>query len=80
MNQFTGLPIWWRLVRFAADLALTALALFLASVLRPSLPFGQEISLELTLLSPLIYALVALIWAGDFLVTVRLCATYPAAH
>jgi exopolysaccharide biosynthesis polyprenyl glycosylphosphotransferase len=52
------------LVRFTADIAITLLALYLASVIRPVLPFGQPITAEYTRLPLIIYLLVALIWAG----------------
>ncbi len=55
------------LVRFASDIILTLFALFLASVLRPWLPFGMPLTAEHTSLSPIVYALVALIWSTAFL-------------
>jgi exopolysaccharide biosynthesis polyprenyl glycosylphosphotransferase len=55
------------LLRFAVDIALTLLALFLTSIVRPWLPFGQPLTTEHTSLSPIIYVLVALIWVGVFL-------------
>ncbi len=55
------------LVRFASDIVLTLFALFLASVLRPWLPFGMPLTAEHTSLSLIVYALVALIWSTAFL-------------
>ena len=55
------------LLRFAVDIALTLLALLLASMVRPWLPFGQPLTAQHAGLSPVIYFLVALIWAGVFL-------------
>lgn len=53
--------------RFAADIGLTMSALFLASILRPLMPFGRPIPIEDTHLSVVIYALAALIWSLAFL-------------
>jgi exopolysaccharide biosynthesis polyprenyl glycosylphosphotransferase len=55
------------LFRFASDILLTLLALFLASALRPWLPFGMPLTAEHTTLPLIIYALVALIWSLAFL-------------
>jgi exopolysaccharide biosynthesis polyprenyl glycosylphosphotransferase len=55
------------LTRFALDIALTLLALLLASALRPWLPFGRPLTAEHARLPLLIYALVALIWSVAFL-------------
>jgi len=49
---------------FGADLGLTLLAFFLASAVRPILPFGLPVVAELAHLSPLVYLLIALIWSG----------------
>ena len=57
----------YALKRFALDLVSTTLALYLAGVLRPLLPFGMPITAEYTRVSPIIYALVLLIWGGVFL-------------
>jgi exopolysaccharide biosynthesis polyprenyl glycosylphosphotransferase len=55
------------LFRFASDILLTLLALFLTSILRPWLPFGMPLTAEYTVLPLIIYALVALIWSVAFL-------------
>ena len=55
------------LIRFASDILLTLFALFVASALRPWLPFGMPLTAEHTNLPLIIYALVALIWSIAFL-------------
>jgi exopolysaccharide biosynthesis polyprenyl glycosylphosphotransferase len=55
------------LSHFAADITLTLLALLLASVLRPYLPFGMPIAAQYTRLPLIIYTLVAVIWSVVFL-------------
>jgi exopolysaccharide biosynthesis polyprenyl glycosylphosphotransferase len=54
-------------LRFVLDIALTLLALYLASTLRPFLPFGMPLTAEHTRLPAVIYLLVALIWCMAFL-------------
>jgi exopolysaccharide biosynthesis polyprenyl glycosylphosphotransferase len=55
------------LLRFGADILLTLLALFLASLVRPYLPFGMPLTPDFTRLPWIIYALVAVIWGIGFL-------------
>jgi len=50
----------------AADLAMTMMALALAEALRPILPWGQPLIGVGTLVSPLVYAIVALVWTLVF--------------
>ncbi|MGQ9666721.1 MAG: sugar transferase [Anaerolineae bacterium] len=49
------------------DLALTLLALWLADFLRHQIPFGREIAPNTVYLTPAVYAMVVIIWAGCFL-------------
>jgi exopolysaccharide biosynthesis polyprenyl glycosylphosphotransferase len=55
------------LLRFGADILLTLLALFLASLVRPYLPFGMPLTPDFTRLPWIIYALVATVWGIGFL-------------
>jgi len=50
-----------------ADLILTLLALWLADLLRHRIPFGREIAPGTVYLTPAVYIMVAVIWAGCFL-------------
>jgi hypothetical protein len=54
----------YALKRLALDVVSTTQALYLAAVLRPLLLFGMPITAEYTRVSPIIYALVVLIWTG----------------
>jgi exopolysaccharide biosynthesis polyprenyl glycosylphosphotransferase len=56
-------PLLWLI----ADIVLTELALYLASVLRPLLPFGRFVPVETARLNPLIYLFVAVIWVVAFM-------------
>ncbi len=55
------------LVRLALDLVLTELSLVSARLLRPFLPFGRPLGDITSLLAPLAFVLVAVIWAVAFL-------------
>jgi exopolysaccharide biosynthesis polyprenyl glycosylphosphotransferase len=55
------------LLRLALDVALTLVALYLASVLRPWLPLGRAIAPEYTRLPVIMYGLVVLVWSLAFL-------------
>ncbi len=55
------------LLRLAADIIITILALFLSSLLRPLSPVGKALTLEHTRIAPLVYLLVAVIWMLAFL-------------
>ena len=52
----------YTLFRLFLDILLTELALFLATVLRPLMPFGQPLTAEQSQLPLVVFGLVALIW------------------
>lgn len=56
-------------LRFALDIALTELALFLAGVLSPLLPFAIPATDAQARLAPILYLLVAAVWSGVLLLS-----------